>query len=167
MRSEVPQELDPQVSLPDGPRHRCPTEPAPACLVPTVPGSCGCWSEQGLPVQEEDSTVPLAFREASVPTRAKPLFFSYTKPPGLAASSGLPPLPPSQTAPLSPPTRQSSLTLCNLQALPNKVPVPSSEHRGRTAGEIGEVGEGRGSCAGGWGGGAGRLVGPAHSGLLP
>lgn len=99
----------PGKSLPNGPGYRCPTEPASACLVPTVPSPCCCRSEEGLPVQEDSTGVPLAFREASVPTRAKPLFFSHTKPPGLAASPGSRPSP-SQIAPLSP--NSTVLSLC-------------------------------------------------------
>lgn len=46
----------------------------------------------------------------------------------------LPPLPQSNSSPF--PQLYSPLALCSLQALPNKVPVPSSEYR-ETVGEIG------------------------------
>lgn len=143
-----------------GPGHRRPTEPASARLVLTVPSSCCCGSQEGLPAQEEDSTgVPLAFREASVPTRAKPLFFSHTKPPAwLPAPAPAPP--PAKQLPF-PPTLQPS---CSVQ--PSGSPIygsifgtPWACWANRTRG-----GEGPGSCAE-MGVGGCLVAGPAHLGL--
>lgn len=77
---------------------------APCTLEGPVAPSLGCsqthWGckkgLQGPRAGEQPAGPPLACREASVPanpTRAKPLFFSHTKPPGLAASPGSGPSP--------------------------------------------------------------------------
>lgn len=79
------------------PRHRCFTEPAPghADTRCTRSGPPRVGGEAAGPSGEETSLKPraaLAFREASVPTRAKPLFFSHTKPPAwLPAPAPAPP----------------------------------------------------------------------------
>lgn len=72
----------------------------------------------------------------------------------------LPPLPQSNSSPF--PQLYSPLALCSLQALPNKVPVPSSEYR-ETAREIGRERAGaRVLCwrVAGAGGGVEGLRGP-------
>lgn len=67
---------------------RCRTVPTPRRATAGQRRGCG-------PHGEERSLwprAPLAFREASVPTRAKPLFFSHTKPPAwLPAPAPAPP----------------------------------------------------------------------------
>lgn len=72
---------------------------------------------------------PLAFREASVPTRAKPLFFSHTKPPDWLPAPA--PAPPPVKQPPPPPALPANSPLAprSLQASPLGPPgeVPSSQ----------------------------------------
>lgn len=67
------------------PGRRCsPMSLLPGQLTPTVPTPGRRGGGAAGPRGEERSLrprAPLAFREASMPTRAKPLFFSHTKPP--------------------------------------------------------------------------------------
>lgn len=80
-----------------------------------------------LPVQEDSTGVPLAFREASVPTRAKPLFFSHTKPPAWQPAPAPAPPPAKQ---LSPPQHYGPLAPCS----------PRRSHHCSTGGAGGEKG---------------------------
>lgn len=89
--------LDRQAPLPDGPG----LDPLRSPLLDTPDTRCAHSLRRRVgggapgPRGEETSLKPraaLAFREASVPTRAKPLFFSHTKPPAwLPAPAPAPP----------------------------------------------------------------------------